>query len=145
MSEGIAQGPYLAAGEGFKPATFRMEGTELTAMPHKFLYISFLLHISPCIPLLISLPVYLLSTSYFLLRLSVLLSHLFHHFILNFKLTSSKLLSVCLTVSLSCSISVCLGYATFRSRRLGTGHLGPATSRSQYKMGKSCLDNVKRK
>ena len=30
MSEGLAQGPYVAAGVGFKSATLRMQGTEPT-------------------------------------------------------------------------------------------------------------------
>jgi len=29
MSEGLAQGPYVAARVGFEPATFRTQGTEL--------------------------------------------------------------------------------------------------------------------
>ena len=28
MSEGLAQGPYMAARVGFEPATFRTHGTE---------------------------------------------------------------------------------------------------------------------
>ena len=28
MSEGLAQVPYMAAGVGFEPATFRMQGAE---------------------------------------------------------------------------------------------------------------------
>ena len=30
MSEGFAQGPYVADGVGFEPATLRTEGTALT-------------------------------------------------------------------------------------------------------------------
>ena len=33
MSEGLAQGPYLAAGVGFEPANLRTQGTELTKEP----------------------------------------------------------------------------------------------------------------
>ena len=33
VSEGLAQGPYVAAGEGFDLATLRMEGSELTTEP----------------------------------------------------------------------------------------------------------------
>jgi len=32
-SEGLAQGPYVAAGVGFEPATFQTEGAELTPEP----------------------------------------------------------------------------------------------------------------
>ena len=32
-SEGLAQGPYVAAKMGFEPATLRMQGTELTTEP----------------------------------------------------------------------------------------------------------------
>ena len=36
MSEGLAQGPYIAVSVGFKPATFWTQGTELitTELPH---------------------------------------------------------------------------------------------------------------
>jgi len=30
VSEGLAQGPYVAAGVGFEPATLRTQDTELT-------------------------------------------------------------------------------------------------------------------
>jgi len=30
MSEGLAQGPYVVTGVGFKPATLQTQGTELT-------------------------------------------------------------------------------------------------------------------
>jgi len=33
MSEGLAQGSYMAARVGFKPATLRMQGTKLTTEP----------------------------------------------------------------------------------------------------------------
>src|SRR6218665_1502770 len=33
VSEGLAQGPYLAAGEGFEPETHWTQGTELTTEP----------------------------------------------------------------------------------------------------------------
>ena len=33
MSEGLAQGPYVAARERFEPATFWTQGTELTTEP----------------------------------------------------------------------------------------------------------------
>src|SRR6218665_1974849 len=33
VSEGLAQGPYVAARVGFRPATLRTQGTELTAEP----------------------------------------------------------------------------------------------------------------
>src|SRR6218665_1318946 len=33
VSKGFAQGPYMAAGVGFEPATLRMQGTELTTEP----------------------------------------------------------------------------------------------------------------
>ena len=33
MSEGLAQGPYMAADVGFEPATLRMQGTEHTTEP----------------------------------------------------------------------------------------------------------------
>ena len=33
MSEGLAQGPYVAAKVRFKPATLWMQGTELTTEP----------------------------------------------------------------------------------------------------------------
>jgi len=32
-SEGLTQGPYVAAGVGFEPATFRTQGTEPTTKP----------------------------------------------------------------------------------------------------------------
>jgi len=35
MSEGLAQGPYVAAGVGFEPATLRTQGTELTTEPSR--------------------------------------------------------------------------------------------------------------
>ena len=34
MSEGLAQGSYMAAKVGFEPATFRTQGTDLTTEPH---------------------------------------------------------------------------------------------------------------
>src|SRR6218665_3823865 len=34
VSEGLAQGPYVAARVGFEPATLRMQGTELNTEPH---------------------------------------------------------------------------------------------------------------
>jgi len=33
MSEGLAQGPYMAAGVGFEPATIWTQGTEITEPP----------------------------------------------------------------------------------------------------------------
>jgi len=30
VSEGLAQGPYMAAGEGFEPMTLQAQGTELS-------------------------------------------------------------------------------------------------------------------
>ena len=33
MSEGLPQGPYVAAKVGFEPATLSMQGTELTTTP----------------------------------------------------------------------------------------------------------------
>ena len=33
MSEGLAQGPYMAARVGFEPATYRTQGTESTSEP----------------------------------------------------------------------------------------------------------------
>ena len=34
MNEGLAQGPYVAAGVGFEPETFRTQGTEPTTEHH---------------------------------------------------------------------------------------------------------------
>ena len=33
MSEGLAQGPYVAAVVGFKPASFSVQGTDFTTEP----------------------------------------------------------------------------------------------------------------
>jgi len=33
MSEGLAQGPYVAVRVGFQPATFRTQGSERTSEP----------------------------------------------------------------------------------------------------------------
>ena len=33
MREGLAQGPYMAAGVDFEPVTFQTQGTELTTEP----------------------------------------------------------------------------------------------------------------
>jgi len=38
-SEGLAQGPYVVARVGFKPATLRTEGTELNTEPPRLTWI----------------------------------------------------------------------------------------------------------
>ena len=40
MSEGFTQGPYMAAGVGFEPAIFRMQGTEPTTEPPRPTFIT---------------------------------------------------------------------------------------------------------
>ncbi len=40
MSEGLAQGPYVAAGAGFEPATLRTQGTELTTEPPRSTHVA---------------------------------------------------------------------------------------------------------
>src|SRR6218665_1206206 len=37
VSEGLAQGPYMTAIVGFEPAAFRMQGTEPTTEPPRFI------------------------------------------------------------------------------------------------------------
>ena len=37
MSEGLAQGQYMAARVGFEPATLQMQGTKLTTEPPRSL------------------------------------------------------------------------------------------------------------
>ena len=41
MSEGLAQGTYVAARVGFEPATFRTQGTEPTTEPPRPIQIQY--------------------------------------------------------------------------------------------------------
>ena len=48
MSEGLAQGPFVAARVEFEPATFQAQGTELTSEPPS---LAIVIHYSGTCPL----------------------------------------------------------------------------------------------
>ena len=67
LSEGLAQGPYIAARAGFEPVTLRTYGTELTIEPPRPPYISLF-------------PAHVFSFSYrllFRILISVIMFHAF--------------------------------------------------------------------